>query len=104
MAEQAGVCFQIRFAALPFLPGAQQYADAWIFPGGAESNEKFYRPRAHFADELTLAQQWLLFDPETSGGLLIAVPPNSVPAFTEMMGPAAWRVGQVIPGNGIQVT
>ena len=103
MAEQAGVCFQIRFADIPFLPGAQAYAEAWIFPGGAESNEKFYRPRARFADELTLAQQWLLFDPETSGGLLVAVPPQGVPAFTEMMGQGAWRIGQVVPGSGIQV-
>jgi selenide,water dikinase len=103
MAEQAGVCFQIRFADLPFLPGAQAYADAWIFPGGAESNEKFYRPHTRFAAELTLAQQWLLFDPETSGGLLIPVSPEGVGTFESMLGPGAWRIGQVIQGQGIEV-
>ncbi len=58
----------------------------------------------HFAAELTLAQQWLLFDPETSGGLLVAVPPQGLPTFASMMGQGAWRIGQVIPGGGIQVT
>ena len=103
MAEQANVCFQIRFADLPFLPGAHAYADAWIFPGGAESNEKFYRPRTRFTVELTLAQQWLLFDPETSGGLLVPVPPDGVQTFTELMGQGAKRIGQVIQGSGIEV-
>jgi selenide,water dikinase len=104
MAQQAQVGFQIRFADLPFLPGAQAYADAWIFPGGAENNEKYYRPGVRFTVELTLAQQWLLFDPETSGGLLIPVPPPGIATFERMMGQGAWRIGQVIEGNGIEIT
>jgi selenide,water dikinase len=103
MAEQAGVCFQFCFADIPFLPGAQAYADAWIFPGGAESNEAFYRPRTRFIAELTLAQQWLLFDPETSGGLLVSVPPAGVDTFTHRLGQGAWRIGQVVEGGGIMV-
>jgi selenide,water dikinase len=103
MAQQAGACFRFRFADIPFLPGAQAYADAWIFPGGAESNEKFYRPRARFSAELTLAQQWLLFDPETSGGLLVPVPPEGVQTFTAIMGQGAWRIGEVVQGDGIEV-
>jgi selenide,water dikinase len=103
MAEQAGVCFQLRFADIPFLPGAQAYADAWIFPGGAESNEAFYRPRTRFTAELTLAQQWLLFDPETSGGLLVSVPPAGVDTFTHLMRQGVWRIGQVVEGGGIEV-
>lgn len=103
MADQSGVCFQFHFADIPLLPGAQAYADAWVFPGGAESNEKFYRPHAHFTAELTLAQQWLLFDPETSGGLLVPVPPQGVQTFTTMMGQGAWRIGEVIEGRGIEV-
>jgi selenide,water dikinase len=103
MAEQAGVCFQFRFADIPFLPGAQAYADAWIFPGGAESNEAFYHPRTRFTAELTLAQQWLLFDPETSGGLLVSVPPADVDTFTHLMGQGVWRIGQVVEGGGIMV-
>ena len=103
MAHQAGACFRFRFADIPFLPGAQSYANAWIFPGGAESNEKYYRPHARFSAELTLAQQWLLFDPETSGGLLVSVPPEGVQTFTAMLGQGAWRIGEVVKGSGIEV-
>jgi selenide,water dikinase len=103
MAEQAGVCYRFRFADIPLLPGAQTYADAWIFPGGAESNEAFYRPRTRFTAELTLAQQWLLFDPETSGGLLVAVPPEGIRVFTNTMGQGAWRIGEVVEGSGVEV-
>jgi selenide,water dikinase len=103
MAEQSGVCFRFHFADIPLLPGAQAYADAWIFPGGAESNEKFYRPRTRFSAELTLAQQWLLFDPETSGGLLLPVPPQGVQTFTTIIGQGAWRIGEVVAGSGIEV-
>jgi len=103
MAEQSGVCFQFRYSDIPFLPGAQSYAEAWIFPGGAENNEKFYRPHARFTAKLTLAQEWLLFDPETSGGLLVAVPPDGVGTFTGTMGQGAWQVGQVVAGQGIIV-
>jgi selenide,water dikinase len=103
MAEQAGVCFRLRFADIPLLPGAQAYADAWTFPGGAASNEAFYRPRVKFAVQLTLAQEWLLFDPETSGGLLVAVPPDGLHTFMAAMGQGAWRIGEVIEGSGILV-
>jgi len=103
MAEQAGVCFRLRFADIPLLPGAQAYADAWTFPGGAESNEAFYRPRVKFTAKLTLAQEWLLFDPETSGGLLVAAPPEGLSIFMDAMGPAAWRIGEVVEGSGITV-
>jgi selenide, water dikinase len=103
MAEQAGVCFRLHFADIPFLPGAQLYADAWTFPGGAASNERFYRPRVKFTAQLTLAQEWLLFDPETSGGLLVAVPPDGLGTFMAAMGQGAWRIGEVIEGSGIRV-
>jgi selenide,water dikinase len=104
MAEQAGVCFRLRFADIPLLPGAQAYADAWTFPGGAENNEAFYRPRTKFVAMLTTAQEWLLFDPETSGGLLVAVPPDGIARFIDAMGQGAWQIGQVVAGSGIEVT
>ena len=103
MAQPAGVRFRFRFADIPLLPGAQFYADAWIFPGGAESNEKFYRPHARFSAGLTLAQQWLLFDPETSGGLLVPVPPEGVQTFAARLGQGAWHIGEVVEGGGIEV-
>jgi selenide,water dikinase len=103
MAEPAGVCFRLRWADIPLLPGAQAYADAWTFPGGAENNEAYYRPRTRFDAKLTLAQEWLLFDPETSGGLLVAVPPEQVNGLLTALGQEAWRIGEVTRGSGIVV-
>jgi selenide,water dikinase len=103
MAEQADVCFRLRWADIPLLPGAQAYADAWTFPGGAENNEAYYRPRTRFDAKLTLAQEWLLFDPETSGGLLVAVPPKQVNSLLTALGQGTWRIGEVTRGSGIVV-
>jgi selenophosphate synthase len=52
---------------------------------------------------LTLAQQWLLFDPETSGGLLVPVPPEGVQTFAARLGQGAWHIGEVVEGGGIEV-
>jgi selenide,water dikinase len=106
MAEQAGVRFRLQWSAIPFLPGAMDYAGKWIFAGGAETNEKAGRGRVQFADTLNDWQRMLLFDPQTSGGLLVALAPESAMAFIELVqarGEQAWLVGSVEPGSGIIV-
>ncbi len=72
--EAAGLRFRIRFDALPWLPGALGYAEAWVFPGGAFNNQAFYRPVTTYTRPLADWEEVLLHDPQTSGGLLIAVP------------------------------
>jgi len=52
---------------------------------------------------LQLAQEWLLFGPETSGGLLVAVPPDQVNGFLTALGQGAWQIGEVTRGSGIIV-
>ena len=50
--------------------------------------------------------QMLLFTPETSGGLLIALPPDDadrLEALCQEAGQSMWRVGEVIEGEGIEV-
>jgi selenide, water dikinase len=44
------------------------------FPGGASDNRLYYGPRVQFAPSIDEPAQMLLFDPQTSGGLLLAVP------------------------------
>ena len=75
MAAQSGTSFNLRWDALPWLDGAQQYARAQIYPGGTTRNIEFYRQWLDGADGLAAWQQQLLFDPQTSGGLLMAVAP-----------------------------
>jgi selenide,water dikinase len=106
MAEAAGVRFRIRFDALPWLPGALGYAEQWIFPGGAHSNHAFYNPKVIFTRRVTDWQETLLHDPQTSGGLLVAVPSQGLEAFLAYCaqhGQDAWVIGDVAAGASIEI-
>ena len=107
MAEKSGVRARFRFDALPFHPGAIGYAEDWLFPAGANHNESAYAPHVHFGSSIDEELQLLLFTPETSGGLLIALPEGDVGgllARCEALGQQAWIVGDVTEGEGIEVT
>jgi selenide,water dikinase len=105
MAHLSGTALTLQYAALRWLPGAQALAEQWVFPGGSERNEAFYRPWVSGLAELGLAdwQQRLLHDPQTSGGLLIAVAAEQAPALLGRLhaaGEAAHLIGSVGPGAG----
>jgi selenide,water dikinase len=91
---------------MPFTRGARRYADQWIFPGGSADNKLFYGDQVHFDPQIDEASQMLLFDAQTSGGLLLAVPPAKLASFisraAEVEQPV-WVVGEVLAGAGIQV-
>jgi selenide,water dikinase len=106
MAEAAGVRFRIRFDALPWLPGALGYAEAWVFAGGAHNNHAFYNPLVTYSRPVLDWQETLLHDPQTSGGLLVAVAPERVEvflAFCAERAQSAWVIGEVADGAGIEV-
>lgn len=105
MAGPSRVRFRFFLNQLPFLPGALDYADLWLFPGGTCNNERTFEAHITFqgiADEI----QQLLYTPETSGGLLIALPPAEAVRLEELYraaGQPVWRVGEVVEGEGIDV-
>jgi selenide, water dikinase len=99
MAGPSGVTFQIAASSIPLLDGAMGYALQWIFPGGSADNKKHFEADIHFTDGISKEVQMLLFDAQTSGGLLVAVPPQGMPAFQQSMQDQEapfWQVGQVI--------
>jgi selenide,water dikinase len=105
MASQSGVRFRFHFDRLPFLPGAKEYADLWLFPGGACNNQRTFEEHISF-NGLEEEMQMLLFTPETSGGLLVALPPDEADRLEELFreaGQGIWRVGDVVTGDGIEV-
>jgi len=77
MAHLANVNFHIDLDALSWLPGAQEYADQGIFPGGTRRNKDYFGQWVELGDELSETFKGLLFDPQTSGGLLMAVSPDN---------------------------
>ena len=106
MAQASGAGLRLDFSRIPFLTHVRRYADAWTFPGGAADNRLYFESHVKFSPHLDEASQMLLFDPQTSGGLLLAVPPEKMGAFLERgkeIGQPLWEVGEVTPGIQIEV-
>jgi selenide,water dikinase len=105
MAAASGVDVEIALGALPLLPGVQECAAAGIFPGAVQRNRES-SAQAMTADEgLSPDQLDLCFDPQTSGGLLIAAAPAAAVALLSRLhgegSPAAAIIGRVLgPGSG----
>lgn len=96
MARASGVTLHLDVARIPWLAGARQYAEAAIFPGGSKKNQQAYASEVRFAASLAPHEQLLLFDAQTSGGLLLSIPADRLPAFAEQMdqrGEAFWPIG-----------
>jgi selenide,water dikinase len=104
MAHLSGVNIVFSYGALPWLPGAQHYAAVEnAFPGGASNNLAYFGQWVTFEEPLDEAARLLLFDPETSGGLLIAVMASRAPALLNELaarGLQGWSIGHVVPGSG----
>ena len=80
MAEGSGLSAVLDVAAVPRLPGVDHYIAQGCVPGGTQRNFDSYGEKiAPMSD----AQKHLLCDPQTSGGLLVAVTPQGEPAFLE---------------------
>jgi len=76
MAEGSGLCATIEYAKVPRIKGVEQLIKQECIPGGTHRNFESY---GHKVSPLTPSQKALLCDPQTSGGLLIAVMPEAVP-------------------------
>lgn len=77
MAEASQVSLEICFSAVPLLPEAMEMAHMGIIPEGAYNNKKHLDNKVAFDQSLKTEEQMILFDPQTSGGLLIAVAESS---------------------------
>jgi selenide,water dikinase len=106
IAEKSNVRLVIRASALPLLPGALEYARDGVDFGGASRNREQLSARAILDPSIPDEMQRLLFDPQTSGGLLIALPPeNAEPLAVRLIedGYNAAVIGEVREGAGVLV-
>jgi selenide,water dikinase len=100
LAESSGVTLRVRLAQVPILEGARRYAAEWLFPGGSAANQMAFGAGVRCAEGISAEEQMLLFDAQTSGGLLVCVPADQAEAFAARLkaaGQPCWRVGEVIP-------
>ena len=93
MALASGVTLEIDVDQLRFLPGALEYARQGAVPGGLKNNREFAACAVETLRALPREIEDLLYDPQTSGGLLIALPRSGRRA-TGLEG--AYRVGRVL--------
>lgn len=100
VARASGVALRIRWSAVPLLPGAAEAARAGHVPGGTRANLDHLG--AHLvAPDLDGSELALLADPQTSGGLLLAIPKNEQQALVERLraaGQLAAVIGEVLEG------
>jgi selenide,water dikinase len=67
---------------------------------------KYFGGNVKFSGAVDEPAQMLLYDPQTSGGLLLGVPPEKLDALeerTQALGQAMWVIGSVVAGTGIEV-
>lgn len=99
MARGAGVTLILEQSAIPLMSGVVTLLAEGMAPAGCYRNRDHYLPFIA-ADSLTGDTLLPLFDPQTSGGLLIALPPGEVQRFTEstdIRGIYARKIGTVQP-------
>lgn len=103
MAEGSGLSAVIDYAAVPRLEGVDYYMDQGCVPGGTLRNFDSYGAKIA---PLTEVQKHLLCDPQTSGGLLVAVSPEGEAEFLQVaaeLGLALQPIGELTPRQAFAV-
>jgi selenide,water dikinase len=106
MATRSGMRFVVESSCVPAFPGALEFAANGIVMGGAHRNREGLAEYVAFATSIDPAIEALLFDPQTSGGLLIALPPSAAEALVARLhsdGSPGAIVGRVEAGAGVVV-
>lgn len=103
MARASKVSLLINSQAVPILPGALDFAGMGLIPAGAYDNRRFLDAEVVFEDGVSQEVQDVLYDPQTSGGLLIAVDPAKAEVMIEKMHKLGIReavvVGRAVPAD-----
>ena len=105
MLRDQPIDFEFQSQDLPLLPGAKSYAESGFAPGGTNRNRESFESMVDFGSECEAWYSDIIFDPQTSGGLLIAIDDseNKARSLIEDLaskGVEAVQVGRVVEGEG----
>ena len=106
MASSSGVGLNIHWDMIPFISAAKEYASAYDFPGGTFDNKLFFEKHVRYQKSITEEEKLLLFDPQTSGGLLFTIDCDHVDELMDQadkMDQPVWVIGEVVEGDKIVV-
>ena len=95
MALASGVTLEIAADSVRFLPGALAAARQGALPGGLKNNREFAACAVEKTREIAPEVEDLLYDPQTSGGLLIALPENDAAELLRSL-EGAYTIGRVL--------
>lgn len=99
MASRSGVSVTVSAASLPLLPGARECTAMGVHTGGEGRNRDWVGDNLVVASTVDPDVAALAFDPQTSGGLLLALPADRAPAFEAACQRDAhqfWRIGACV--------
>lgn len=103
MVDGAGLGVRVTAARVPIIAEALDFAAMGLVPGGAHRNREFRQQMVAFDPKIDAVMQDVLFDPQTSGGLLISVAGAQAEDLVEALHKAgvtdAARVGEVVSGG-----
>ena len=83
MLRASGTAAKLRFSDVPLLPGVRELADRGVVPGGTRNNFDAFDSEVAWGSDITDEEKLILCDAQTSGGLLMAVPPASIQAVLD---------------------
>jgi selenide,water dikinase len=95
----------VQLSGVPFMAGVRELAANDLFPSGSRRNHAAYRDQVDWGG-IAEIDQMMLCDAQTSGGLLVAVPPANAQAFEEALASAPYRpalIGSVTGRGSIRV-
>jgi len=100
MARASGVSVRVELDSLPLLPRAAEYAENGLVPAASHANRAYCRPWTRTRAPVDEIRETLLFDAQSSGGLVLAVPADKLGQAEELLaarGESCWRIGSVSP-------
>lgn len=83
MAEGSGVTIELDSKKIPVVKGVTEFAKMGLIPAGAYANKRFIGDKVVFHESVSEEMKDILYDPQTSGGLLISVVPERLDALLE---------------------
>jgi selenide,water dikinase len=96
MAAASGCSVELWSDEVPVIEGVRDLAERQLVPGGSRNNQRYFGAYVEFDSEVDDLTRTVLFDAQTSGGLLIAVPDDHLQDLMEALGAKGTSVQKVI--------
>jgi selenide,water dikinase len=100
LAQSSQVGIKVNSGSVPILTEAREFAKKGLCPGGLGRNREFYGKMVEFSNQVPDYIQDILFDPQTSGGLLISLAPETAELLVKKLHKAGVQdaaiIGEVI--------